>query len=159
MCSTLALYSGWKPISQKESCPPGDQACQCQQAIRASRISTAQDSLPGRWQECQRGKDSVLMISMLPLKEEERRLCRSSGFSPCLWTQCPPWLSCGLREGMRFSFSEKCNPKGRKLNILHKERNNCSSILLEHLISLSLSLLEAINPTDTQNFLWDRMWC
>ena len=109
-------------LSEKESRRPGDQACQRLSKPSehpGSRLLKTPSQADGG--SVREGKtDSVLVISMMSLEEEARRLCRSSGFSQCIWTRCTPWLSCGLREGMRFSFSEKGNPKGRSLNIFHK---------------------------------------
>lgn len=64
-----------KPISQKESCPPGDQACQCKASHQSIQDLDCSELPPRQMAGMSKGeKDSVLMISMLPLRKEEKAL-------------------------------------------------------------------------------------
>ena len=56
MHSTLALFRVKTNLS-RESSARRPSLPKAQQAVRASRISTAQDSVPDRWWESQRGKE------------------------------------------------------------------------------------------------------
>ena len=145
-------------LSEKESHRPGDQACQ--------RLSKPSEHPGSRLLETPsqtdggsvRGgkKGSVLVISMMSFKEEARRLCRA------LDSRCAFGL--GALPGFPVASERKCvshslrnaTPKAEVWTYF-TSKGVTAPPYYWNISFVSLSFLEAINPTDTQNFLWDRM--